>query len=79
LLPDGGESDLSRKVRAFAVTLRERTGLPVVLVDECLTTDEARRILRERGESPRKDSGRTDTLAACLILQEVLDRPREEK
>jgi RNase H-fold protein (predicted Holliday junction resolvase) len=43
----------------------------VRFLDERLTSDDARRWLRERGET-RPDSGRVDQVAALLLLQEFL-------
>ena len=57
----------------FREMLERRTGLPVILVDERLTTIEADRILEETGvvASGRKES--IDKMAAAIILQNYLD------
>ena len=53
--------------------LERRTGLPVVMWDERLTTVEANRTLMESGVR-REDSGKyVDKLAAVFILQGYLD------
>ena len=57
----------------FAEDLRRRTGLPVLLWDERLSTVEADRILTQ-GEVRREDRKRyVDKLAAAIILQNYLD------
>lgn len=67
-----GQPD-SRIVR-FGEKLAARSGLPLSLVDETLTTVEAERRLREAGLDPRKHKQRLDSLAAQILLQEELDR-----
>ena len=53
--------------------LERRTGLPVVMWDERLTTVEANRTLRESGVR-REDRGKyVDKIAAVFILQGYLD------
>ncbi len=64
-------------VRQFAEALEARTGLPVTLWDERLTTVEAGRVLRESGISIEKRARAVDRLAAVLLLQSYLDSLRE--
>lgn len=70
---DGSPSDMTPRVEKFAARLRARTGLPVVLQDERLTSREAesRLALREKNWRVRKQ--RLDAAAAAVILQEYLD------
>lgn len=57
----------------FAEQIRRRTGLPVILWDERLSTVEADRIL-EQGEVRKEDRKQyVDKLAAAVILQNYLD------
>lgn len=61
------------KTLAFKAMLERRTGLPVVLWDERLTTVEAERTLIE-GKVRREDrAAYVDKLAAVFILQGYLD------
>jgi len=81
---DGRESDRSRAARAFAAELRERSGLPVDLEDERLTSDEAERHLARRGDGTaggrrRRERGDVDRVAATLILQGWLDDRAAER
>ena len=61
------------KTEEFKASLERRTGLPVVLWDERLTTVAARRVLIESGvrREHRKES--VDQIAAAMILQGYLD------
>jgi putative Holliday junction resolvase len=70
---EGAPGEAARRARRFAEKLAEATGLPCVMVDEALTTTEARRRLRAAGVDPRRHPGRLDATAAQIILQELLD------
>ena len=54
--------------------LEKRTGLPVVMWDERLTTAEAERTLMETGVRRENRKQYLDQMAAVLILQGYLDR-----
>ncbi len=60
-------------VEEFSAKLEERTGVPVKLWDERLTTVEASRVLRSSGISIEKRAKAVDRLSAVLILQSYLD------
>jgi len=72
---EGDDSDWTREVRAFAAALADRTGLPVALQDERMTSVRAERAVRSLGLSKgkREEKGRIDAAAAVLILQAYLD------
>lgn len=75
---DGSESELSRLARKFARRLHGRFNLDVLMVDERLTSQDAKSSLRDasiEGESGRVDLTKIDHLAAALILQSWLDQP----
>jgi len=74
---DGVEGPPARRARRFAEQLRERTHLPVELVDERLSTREARARLREGGLNDRQARGRIDSAAAALLLQSWLDARKQ--
>ncbi|MDX1984911.1 MAG: Holliday junction resolvase RuvX [Bryobacteraceae bacterium] len=69
----GRDSRQGGYVKDFAGRLAERTGLPVILWDERLTTVQATRVLRESGISQKKRGQAVDRLSAVLILQSYLD------
>lgn len=63
----------AEKTLLFAEQLKRRTGLPVVLQDERLTTVEAEQTLIEAGVRREHRKQVVDKLAAVLILQGYLD------
>jgi putative holliday junction resolvase len=66
---DGSEGTSAAKVRAFADLLRERLpALPLIFVDETLTTSTAAAKLREAGRSAKKQKSVIDQAAAVEIL-----------
>jgi putative Holliday junction resolvase len=69
----GVEGRQSAWVRDFASALEKRTGLPVRLWDERLTTVEAGRVLRSSGISIEKRAAAVDKLSAVILLQSYLD------
>lgn len=72
---DGTEGEMARESRRFGERLAERTGREVATRDERLTSEGARRALRESGapRSVRRRKGSTDMAAATIILQGYLD------
>jgi len=69
----GVEGRQSGWVREFAEAIGKRTGLPIQLWDERLTTVEAGRVLRESGISLEKRHAAIDRLSAVILLQSYLD------
>ena len=66
---DGSEGTSAAKVRAFAELLRKRLpALPLIFVDETLTTSTAAAKLREAGRSAKKQKSVIDQAAAVEIL-----------
>ena len=70
-------SDRAEKSLEFQKILTKRTGLPVVMWDERLTTVEANRIMAETGVRKEDRKKYVDELAAMVILQGYLDFHRE--
>ena len=64
----------AKKAEEFAEAIGRRTGLPVELQDERLTTVEAHRVLDAGNAGFQKKREVVDKLAAVLILQSYLDR-----
>ncbi len=74
-----GESGAqAAKVRQFIRELRSATDIPVVTVDERLSTVQARRLLTDMrgGRGSGRDRGHIDASAAAVILQSYLDARR---
>ena len=67
----------ARKTEEFRDMLIRRTGLPVVLWDERLTTIEANEILIESGVRREDRKKVIDKIAATLILQSYLGSLKE--
>ena len=70
---DGRPTGLTAGVQSFASQLGTRTGLPVALQDERLTSVEAESRLAERDKDWRSRKKRLDAAAAAIILQDHLD------
>ncbi len=70
---NGDVGDRAEKSEAFAEKLRTRTGLPVELWDERLTTVAADRVMMEAGIRREHRKDYVDKIAAALILQGYLD------
>lgn len=75
LTPAGEEDEWCREVRRVGGILAERTGLPVVFVDERYSSWEAERRVRTSGlpRGRRQEKDRVDAGAAAVILQAYLD------
>ena len=71
--------DRAQKSLEFRDMLVRRTGLPVVMWDERLTTVEANRTLMESGVRRKNRKDYVDELAAIFILQGYLDAQRIRK
>lgn len=74
---EGSEQAITRGARAFAAAVGQRSGLPVHLVDERHTSQEAsRRFASQRasGSARRRDAENLDSLAAAVILESWLDQ-----
>ena len=63
----------AEKTEEFKAMLERRTGKPVILWDERLTTVAAERVLMESGVRRENRKAVVDKIAAVLILQGYLD------
>ena len=77
---DNSESELSQKARRFARRLEGRYSIQVMMIDERLTSREAKSIVhqQQRGNGRKaraSDLTKIDHLAAALILQGWLQAP----
>ncbi|MDD3693439.1 MAG: Holliday junction resolvase RuvX [Oscillospiraceae bacterium] len=70
---DGTRGDSARFSEEFAKALGEKTGLPVRLWDERMTTMSAIGILNKTNTRGKKRKAVVDTVAATVILQDYLD------
>ncbi len=73
---DGSRGESAQRAEGFAEALATRTGLPVKLWDERLTTVSAIGFLNETNVRGKKRKQLVDTVSATIILQEYLDSRR---
>ncbi len=76
---DGSVGERAEKTREFAKVLERRTGLPVILWDERLTTVEADEILRDSGVPRGERKKVIDKVAAGVILESYLGASESER
>jgi putative pre-16S rRNA nuclease len=73
---NGTRGEAVERVESFISDLRRNVSIPIVAVDERLTSHEADQILREMGFGSRERRARSDEYAALLILQDYIDEQR---
>ena len=76
---NGTRGDAAEKVEKFIADLRPHLSIPIVLIDERLTSYEADQILREMGVGQKERKAKSDEYAAVLILQDYLDGQLRQK
>jgi putative Holliday junction resolvase len=74
LLLSGKDSDTTRQVREFGALLEEKSGLPLILWDERLTSKQVEKLMIEGNVSRKKRAAHVDTMSATLILQNYLSQ-----
>lgn len=70
---DGSPNDQTPRVVAFIEALAARTSLPIVRVDERLSSHEADSRLRASERDWKRRKERLDAAAAAVVLQDYLD------
>ena len=72
---DGTASEMTVEAERFAARIEKHLGLPVVLMDERLSSWEAEQMLAERPKKNSRKRARTvDETAAAVILRDFLAR-----
>jgi len=71
---DGSVGFKAREVDAFIETLEAELPLPVHRVDERLSSRTAMEHLPRRRDDELRRSGKIDSMAACVILQDFLNQ-----
>ena len=69
----GQEGSQAKRIRTAAERIAGACGLPLVYVDERLSSAEAKRSLSELGLTEKDKRGKVDMIAASLFLQAWLD------
>ena len=72
---DDSESELSARARKFARRLRHRLNIPVWMVDERLTTREARNSLLSYQQHGHGKKTNADSLAATMLIESWFREP----
>lgn len=70
---DGSIGPQAEDIRSFGRKLAQKTGLPIVYEDECLTAISAIRTLTIQGVKTGKNRALDDMQSAAIILQKFLD------
>ena len=73
---DGSDGPSAQSARAFARNFAARAEIPIVLIDERLSTAAVTRTLLEADASRKRRAEVVDKMAAAYILQGALDRLR---
>ena len=77
---DGGDQPIRIRARAFAAALRTRFSLPVAMIDERNSSQEAaQRFASDRadGKRKRRDAELLDAVAAAVILERWFAAPQD--
>jgi putative Holliday junction resolvase len=76
---DGSRGTAVERVEQFIQKLRAFTTVPIVTLDERLTSREADERLRELGFNERERRARSDEYAALILLQDYLATQPNER
>jgi putative Holliday junction resolvase len=76
---EGAEEASAAAAREMAEMIARRTGLPVELWDERMSTARALAAIREQGGSTRGRREERDALAAAILLQHFMEARRTER
>ena len=76
---DGNLHAQATSVQLFAEKLKTRLSVPLVYVDETLSSVRAEEMLRASGVRTERIAQRIDAAAAAVILQDYLDQRRQTK
>lgn len=76
---DGTIGFQAKQVQKYAQKLAKALILPLVYVDERLTSFQAEQLLHSRNLSPSRHKSLIDSIAAAIILQQWLDERRQLK
>lgn len=70
---EGTPNLAGRRAANFADVLKEQTNIPIELVDESFSTQDARSTVIEMGLPRKKRKGHHDALAAVMILRSYIE------
>ncbi len=70
---DGSENKMTAAARQFAYELKKRFKLPVIEINEALSSDEAEECLKQNMKINQQNKHEIDRMAAAVIVQRWLD------
>ncbi len=70
---DGSENKMTAAARQFAYELEKRFKLPVIEINEALSSDEAEALLKQKMKINQQNKHEIDRIAAAVIVQRWLD------
>jgi len=73
---DGNESPMSLRVKEFGQQLEAIARIPVIYIDERLSSKQADMRLKEHALSRKKRAEASDTMAAHILLETYLNAPK---
>ena len=71
---DGSENKMTAAARQFAYELEKRFKLPVIEVNEALSSNEAEELLKQNMKINQQNKHEIDRMAAAIIVQRWLDK-----
>jgi putative Holliday junction resolvase len=71
---DGSKSEMAKVVEVFVEQLQDRMSLPIVKIDERLTSVSAFKIMRDMGIKQKGNKGTVDKMAAVYLLEIYLQQ-----
>ena len=71
---DGSENKMTAAARQFAFELEKRFKLPVIEINEALSSNEAEEILKQNIKINQQNKHEIDRMAAAVIVQRWLDQ-----
>jgi len=71
---DGSENRMTAAVRQFCYELEKRFKLPVIEVNEALSSQQAEKMLKESIKINKQNKHEIDRMAAAIIVQDWLDQ-----
>jgi len=71
---DGSENKMTAAARQFAYELEKRFKLPVIEVNEALSSQQAEEVLKEHMKINQHNKQEIDKMAAAIIVQRWLDQ-----
>jgi putative Holliday junction resolvase len=76
---NGSRGEMADEAERFAGRIHKQLRLPVTMVDERLSSWEAKETLAAKGEKKRKKNVNIDAVAAAVILKDFLEREQQRK